>query len=210
MSGSSRKLQAATDLVAACSSVQLALAPRLEKNRIVPVLRAAHCDDVNVRLGGWPDEDSPVFSSFSADLIVMYAFDVPGRLHYVTHQNLHENDITKYGLHAMAVRNLPSLLQEIQMQGESPCYRIKAGGAFEASLLLHETLWEQMSRHVPGEPMVVAPAHDALFVTGSDWDGAHQFLSEMANRDLPLKTERLSKRIFIRQGGKWFPYAASA
>lgn len=87
---------------------------------------------------------------------------------------------------------------------------VTAGGNFEATLLLLESLWEQVQEQMPGEILAVVPARDLLFVSASGWEGALSFMQEMASRDLPEKRYALTTCVFARRDGEWVPHALSA
>lgn len=175
--------------------------------RIIPVVKAMQADQDDparqtVTLTLAP-EDSPMSRPLVSDLIVMYAEDFPDRLEFVSLKRMQALGLSADELHALALHNLPSRLPEIQLHGESPRFMVTCGGTFEATLLLYDALWDSIAQSLPGQAMATVPARDLLYVTGADWDGAHSFLSEMANQDLADPRYALSKRVLIRSEGSW-------
>jgi uncharacterized protein YtpQ (UPF0354 family) len=178
--------------------------PRQEAlDRIIPVVKAVEHESSDAIPIDLPAEHSPISRPLAADLIVLYAEDFPDRFEFISKHRMEQLELTPDELHRLALRNLPNRLPEIQLHGDSPCHMITCGGNFEATLLLHDGLWDAMGENLPGQPMAVVPARDLLFVTGSGWEGAHQFLSELANKELEDKRYALSKQVFTRKAGTW-------
>jgi uncharacterized protein YtpQ (UPF0354 family) len=171
--------------------------------RIIPVVKAVEHESSDATPIDLPPEDLPVSRPLVADLITLYAEDFPDRFVFVSQRRMEQLRLTPNELHALALENLSGRLPEIQIHGESPRHMITCGGNFEATLLLHNNLWDAIAGSLPGYPMVAVPARDLLFVSGSDWNGAYQFLSELANKELEDKRYTLSKQVFIRKDGTW-------
>lgn len=171
--------------------------------RIIPVVKAVEHQPSDALPIDLPAEDSPVSRPLAADLIVLYAEDLPDRFVFVSKRRMEQLGLTAAELHELALSNLPGRLPEIEIHGESPRHMLTCGGNFEATLLLHDRLWETLAESLPGTPMVAVPARDLLFVSGANWDGAHQFLSELATKELEDKRYALSQQVFVRTGGTW-------
>jgi uncharacterized protein YtpQ (UPF0354 family) len=171
--------------------------------RIIPVVKAVEHGPSDALPIDLPPEDCPVSRPLAADLIVLYAEDFPDRFVFVSKRRMEQLGLTAAELHALALRNLPSRLPEIQLHGEAPRHMLTCGGNFEATLLLHDGLWEALAETLPGPAMVVVPARDLLFVSGADWEGAHAFLSELAKKELEDKRYALSQQVFVRKLNTW-------
>jgi uncharacterized protein YtpQ (UPF0354 family) len=178
--------------------------------RIIPVVKAIESEPSDAVPIDLPAEDSPVSRSLAADLIVLYAEDFPDRFVFVSKRRMEQLGLTASELHALALSNLPGRLPEIQLHGDAPRHMLTCGGNFEATLLLHDGLWETLAESLPGPPMVAVPARDLLFVSGAHWDGAHQFLSELANMELEDKRYALSQQVFVRTGGTWAAFGLAS
>jgi uncharacterized protein YtpQ (UPF0354 family) len=150
-----------------------------------------------------PEDESPVSNVFVGDLIVMYAEDFPDRFAYLSKRRMRELGLNMDGLHALAIQNLPSRVPNIEVHGGAPRFMITAGGNFEATLLLHPTLWDSLAEHLPGTPMAVVPARDLLFVTCAEWEEGPAFMKEMAEKELEEKRYALSKLVFIKRDDSW-------
>lgn len=171
-------------------------------DRIVPVVKAME----RVVFGAAPapdDDESLIHKPLVADLVIHYAEDLPECFAFLSNRRMRELELDPESLHDLAVRNLPNRIPPVRLHGESPRFMLGCGGAFESSLLLMDELWESLSSEVPGDPMVALPSRDALYVSGSGWEGARGYLTEMANREPKDLRFALTKRILVRRAGKW-------
>jgi uncharacterized protein YtpQ (UPF0354 family) len=181
-----------------------------DRSLVVPVVKAVVGEIEGGEVIELPPDNSPISIPLVAELIVMYALDYPDRFEFITRRHLQENGLNQEELHALALSNLPNRVPKIELHGEFPRYMITAGGNFEATLLLLDGLWDQLTEHLPGKPMAVVPARDLLFVSGSDYEGASQFLADVASKELEEKRYALSKCILVREGGKWHAYRTAS
>jgi uncharacterized protein YtpQ (UPF0354 family) len=179
-----------------------ATVPRAILESIVPIVKVMEFDGVGRELE-IPEQDAPIAQDFVADLMILYAEDKPDRFEFVSARRLKELGMTREELHLRALLNLPARPPKIELHGAPPKQMLIAGGNFEATLLLHDDLWNKVSKDVPGELLAVAPARDLLFISNTSWEGAREFLAEMASRDLEDKSHRLSQRILRRSEGRW-------
>ena len=170
---------------------------------VIPILKAIVSEDKNANTVELPKDDAPIYKEFAADLLIFYVLDLPDSFQYINNRFLRENNLSFEDIHLLALQNLPNRLPKIEMHGNSPYHMITAGGNFEATLLLLDSLWDQLAEHLPGEPMAAIPSRDLLFVTGSEAENAVSFMSDMANKDLADNSHALSKCFFVRRSGKW-------
>lgn len=177
--------------------------------RVVPIVKVVeHAEsegglDNDLKLVELSDDDSPVSRVLAGDLIVMYAEDRDDCFAYLTTKRVRELGLDLDDLHDLAVENLPHRVPNIQVHGDGHSFMITAGGSFEASLLLHPTLWDGLAEHLVGFPIAVVPARDLLFVAGSESELGRAFINEKARVELEDKRYALSTRVFIRKDGVW-------
>jgi len=191
-------------------SVEASAVAGLDLSLLVPILKVIEPADPSADVLALTGNESPVMRPFAADLVIMCAIDLPTHFRFVTYRELRDASISEDELHAVALRNLPSRLPEIEFHGEAPRFMVTAGGNFEATLLLFESLWEQVEEQMPGEILAVVPARDLLFVSASEWEGALSFMQEMASMDLPEKRCALSTCVLARRDRQWVPHALAA
>ncbi|MFZ2989155.1 DUF1444 family protein [Ideonella sp.] len=182
----------------------------LDLSLVVPLVKAIVAGEAGDSFAELKPDDAPISTPLVAELIVMYALDYPDRFEFISGRHLRESNLSTAQLHELALKNLLLRTPSIEMLGDSPCHMITAGGNMEATLLLHDALWEQIAAHLPGDPMAVVPARDLLFVSGTGWDGALEFLSSVANKELEDARYALSKCVLVRRDGKWHTYAPAS
>jgi uncharacterized protein YtpQ (UPF0354 family) len=174
---------------------------------LVPVVKAIEFEGGGKTIE-LPIEDAPISRPFVADLMILYAEDKPSHFQFVSSRRLAELGLTEDELHTQALQNLPSRPPKIELHGNPPKQMLIAGGNFEATLLLYDTLWDQAEENIEGELLAVAPARDLLFISVTSWAGAREFLTDVASRDLEDKTHMLSRAILRRVSRKWVADAA--
>jgi uncharacterized protein YtpQ (UPF0354 family) len=195
--------------MAAQFEISLSL-PEADLALIVPMIKGAadpkpQSDRAEIQLS---HEQSPVSHPFAADMVVMYAIDRPRHLEYVSNQVASASGLTVDRLRDLAVRNLASRLDNVQLHdcGEG-VYGISAGGTFEASLLLMDDIWHNLAGYVPGEPLAAVPSRDLLFLVGSDAPNAERLIAAKAQIELVEKRYAVSQSVLIRRDGRWVAHA---
>ena len=109
-----------------------------------------------------------VYEDLNADLIILYAEDSPKNIRYVGPKDLDEAHIEKKELRTLACENLKRLLPKIERHGTNGLYMIVAGGDYEASLLLLDSIWTDIRKEVRGDVVVAIPSRDLLLVKPRD------------------------------------------
>src|SRR4029450_9414253 len=102
-----------------------------------------------------------VYEDFSPDLIVVYAEDSPKNIRYLVPKDLELAKIDRAELRALACENLKRILPKIERHGTDGLYMLTAGGDYEASLLLLDSIWSGGPNDVQGAG-VVAVSERAL------------------------------------------------
>jgi uncharacterized protein YtpQ (UPF0354 family) len=171
--------------------------------RIVPVIKVIADDADGSHVLELQDEQAPVSKSFAGNLIVMYAEDLPSHFAYLSKKRVRELGLDMEELHSLAVRNLSHRVPQIKIHGAGPHYMVTAGGNFEATLLLHPSLWDSLSTHLQGAPMAAVPTRDLLFVTGTESEEGRAFLKKMAEQEHEDKRYALSKLLFVKGDDAW-------
>jgi uncharacterized protein YtpQ (UPF0354 family) len=116
---------------------------------------------------GAKDVSTPLYEEFTSDLIILYAYDLPQGMRFVMSDDLKNSKIEQKDLRPLACKNLKQVIPKIERHGENGFYMLTAGGNYESSLLLLDSIWSSGQMQVQGEIVVVIPARDVLLVTGS-------------------------------------------
>lgn len=177
---------------------------RSDASLVVPMIKRLHEPGGGGAGVKMPTDDAPVIAPLAADMVVMYAIDRPDHLEYVQNRTLRASSLSVDRLHALAVRNLPSRVQDINMiDAGDGLFAFAAGGNFEASLLFIDAFWEQLAPRFPGRPLVAIPSRDLLFAIGSEQPRAAQIIREKARVELVDNRYAISQTVLERVDGKW-------
>ncbi len=103
-----------------------------------------------------------------ADLHIAYAFDRKDSLTYARWPALEAMGLQRPALRQTAAQNLRTRLpRDLKTQGDGKSLMLIAGGNYEASLLLLDELWTQLSAALAGDLIACALARDVCLVTTS-------------------------------------------
>lgn len=171
---------------------------------IVPILKGTGPASLRGEALALSQEDSPVVLPFAADIVVMYAFNLPHRLQYISHREMAQLGVSESELHAKAIENMPRHLSEIKLNDlNNGVFGVSCGGTLEASLLLLEPVWQQLAPYLPGIPLAAVPARDLLIVSGSKQPNAFARIKQAGNTALHDPSQEISKLVLWRQGSRW-------
>jgi uncharacterized protein YtpQ (UPF0354 family) len=158
-----------------------------------------------------PDDDSPVELPFIADLILFYGFDQPTYFTMVAQRDLVRLALDKQRLHAIALANLRRLMPQPELHEISPgVFMLTCGGNFEATTLLLDEVWHQVSTKVLGGLVVAVPARDIVIFTGADNRDGLAFMRSKVSHVLETCDHTLTRFFLVRYGDKWTVYEGFA
>jgi uncharacterized protein YtpQ (UPF0354 family) len=186
---------------------------KVDRARIVPVIKdRPWLEETRKGLAsrGTKEAEIPkyVFEDFSPDLIIVYAEDSPKNMRYLCPKNLEEAKISRTGLRSLAIENLKRLLPNIECRGGKGLYMITAGGDYDASVLLFDSIWSGKQMEVKGDFVVAVPTRDLLLVTGSeDLDGIEKVKS-MVEQAWTAGSYKLTQKLFVYRNGKFNEFTA--
>lgn len=140
-------------------------APPVDRSRIVPVLKPRVWAETVQRQRGATPATQLLTEPFTDELTIVYAEDRPSSIRFL----MTRDDVGHHnGLRALALRNLSRLMTKIEIhQASDGVFLVSAGGSYEASLLLVDSLWSSDQIKVDGDIVVAAPAKDAVLVRGT-------------------------------------------
>jgi uncharacterized protein YtpQ (UPF0354 family) len=178
----------------------------VDRARIVPVIKdRAWLEETRVALLSRGAKKLPqhVYEDFSTDLIVLYAEDSPKNIRYLESKDLELAKIQRADLRAVACENLKRLLPKIERHGTNGVYLLTAGGSYEASLLLLDSIWSAGQMDVQGDVVVAIPSRDLFLVTGSrDPDGLNR-VKQMAQKASSGDAYKLTQKLFVYRNGRF-------
>jgi len=152
----------------------------------------------------------PVFEDFSPDLVVLYAEDSPKNIRYLKPKDLELAKIDRTELRALACENLQHLLPKIEQHGGNGLYILAAGGDYDASLLLLDSIWSTGQIKVLGDIVVAIPTRDLLVVTGSQDRQGIEKMKQMVKEASSGGAYRLTSKLFTYRNGKFIEFREGA
>ena len=183
----------------------------IDKSCIVPILKdRAWVEEVkrssSSLVGASEKEASNVHEIYNEELVIVYAQDTPTNIRYLTAEDFAALNLDMKGLRTLAIANLRKLVAEPDIQPEDGLYRIRAGGDYDACILVLEDFWTQANLPVDGELIAAVPARDSIFVTGSNDSERVGRLKQIAQRVASQASYRLTPKLFVRRDGGFVVY----
>lgn len=175
----------------------------VDRSRIVPVLKNIKWLETVLDAAKQQPPDKamkPLIAPFSKELVVVYAED---RVHSMRFLTTRDDVGDRAGLYQLALSNLHHLLSKIEMRPAADgLWLISAGGDYEASLLLADSVWSSGQIDVDGDIVAAVPTKDALIVTGSKNQAGLARLRIVAS-ELATGPYGLTPTLFVYRGGKF-------
>jgi hypothetical protein len=152
-----------------------------------------------------PDSYIPVVERLTPYLWTAYVFDLPGRFDYVTPLDCAHLGLGPANLRSLAVRNLTERRDKPKIRWHGGALTLTLDGNLEASLLLVDHVWPQVSPGVAGDLVAAVPSRDTLVVTGTDNPVGMKFLELCVDEVWRTAETRilLTKKLLIRRYGAW-------
>ena len=144
-----------------------------------------------------------VYEDLNSDLIILYAEDSPKNIRYFSPKDLEKARIDRKELRSLACDNLKRLLPKIERRGANGLFMLTAGGDYEASLLLFDSIWSDMRKEVRGDVVVAIPSRDLLIVTGSEDSQGIEKMKQIVQKASAEGSYRLTTKRFVFRGGKF-------
>jgi uncharacterized protein YtpQ (UPF0354 family) len=183
---------------------------RPDRSSIVPRIKHTNMLAALAKAGAPPDQ-LPFTEPLVSDLLIAYAFDLPGVFQMVKVSDLPQLGLTPQELRDLAIENLKRQLTDIRAKGQgTPIMWFTAGEDLGACLLLVDKLWLDLGKELPGEVVVAVPERGTVFVTSTEWPGGLELMRELTDGTLERSdTHRLTKHFLVRREGVWVPFESS-
>jgi uncharacterized protein YtpQ (UPF0354 family) len=177
----------------------------LDRRRIIPVIKDRQWLEDNYR--GFKERGVSaefLVEDFNKELVVVYAEDSDNRTRYLMTS---EQVGDRKDLRRLAIDNLERLLPKAQLANHGDLFTmITAGGDYEASLLLFDSIWNTGKIggqiEVQGDIVVAVPAKDVLLVTGSRNRNGLKAVREMVAKAVQ-GPYRLTDTLFVYRDGRF-------
>jgi len=169
----------------------------LDLARVMPLIKSRAWLATATEQAG--DRADFVLRPLIADLIVVYAQDLPDTISYVRGTDL-DGVCDEAQLTARALANLSERVPALQIVGGEGRYRIELDGFFDASLILVAAEWLD-DIAIEGDPVFAIPTRDQLMVCGAADPDAVAGLAEIAQRITQSDAYDISGRLLTLRNG---------
>lgn len=176
--------------------------PTLES--IIPQIKDERYINEISKLG--EDQSPLLFESLVADLYVVYSRDTERAILPLREEDLPELGISGAELRSTAIENLRRILPPIKAQQNEFGGMMTCGGAYEASILLLDKVWEQVQEHYSGPIVACVPARDMMLFGNSIVPDALDMIRSIADEVEQGGSYLISRTILIRQEGQWHEF----
>ncbi len=207
------KLEVIQRYVAAALEAFETVRGEVDRTRIVPVIKdRPWLEETRQALMDRGEKQVPeqVYEDFSRDLVIVYAEDSPKSIRYLEPGDLELAKIERSELKALATENLQRLLPTIKRHGTNGVYMIEAGGVYEASLLVLDSIWSDGRMQVTGDVVVAVPTRDLLLVTGSRNQQGIAKLRQWVEQASTEGSYRLTQKLFVYRNGRFSEFDGAA
>jgi uncharacterized protein YtpQ (UPF0354 family) len=178
----------------------------IDINRIVPVIKSiSYLDNIKSlsKESGLGKEPWVPYKKYNDDLIIVYAEDTQNSIRYFSEEDFNKLAIPLDSLLPLAIKNLDSILPEIQSKGDNGIFMITAGGDFEASLILFKSIWTTDNFKVRGEIVISIPNRDMLMITGSKDEKGIKTLKNITEETYSTGNYQVTPYLFKWDGVKF-------
>ena len=185
----------------------------MDRTRVVPVIKdRPWLEESRQALLSRGAKEVPehVYEDFSPDLIILYAEDSAKNIRYLAPKDLELAKIERQELRALACENLKRLLPKIERHGTNGLYMLTAGGDYEASLLLLDSIWSGGQMDVNGDVVVAIPSRDLLLVTGSQNPQGIEKVRQMVKEASTGGSYRRTQKLFVYRNGRFDEFMGSS
>ena len=197
--------------VAASAETTIGYKDEIDRTRIVPVIKdAAWIAETRQAMldRGAESVCEQIYEEFCPGLLIVYAEDSPKNIRYLTPKLLASAGVTKEELRVLACANLKRLLPQVERLEGNGVFILSAGGDYEASLLLFDTIWAGMQAEIDGEVVVAVPTRDLILVTGSGNKQGLAKIREVATETWSTGGYKLTPQLFVYRDGKFYEFSS--
>jgi len=143
------------------------------------------------------------------DLWIIYAVDRPETVVTLGQDDMTSAGVSEGELRALATKNLQRILPEVECHGDGPLYQLTAEMGYDASLLLFDSMWEDLADSVEGQIVATVPSRDVLLYTGSASPAGLREMREQSQIVANSAPHAVSESLIVREGGKWAVFKAN-
>ncbi len=153
------------------------------------------------------DDDTIPVQLFSYEVAAFYVYDDGNTFTYVTDAMREEAGMTREQLHEIGLSNLAERFGDMELHQGGGMLVLTGDGNFEASMILLDTVWDQLSHHFPNGPVVALPARDVIGLADAQDNSAVNRLRATAQKLWDDDADHLLAKDLYRRdsAGTWVP-----
>ena len=175
-------------------------------NNIVPVIKPVEYLD-EVTLPNREGKEIPMLTEkYNDQLVIAYAADSKNNIKFLTEADLKTLSIPKDSLKSIAIKNLNKILPNFQIQDYHGLYMITAGGNYEASFILINSIWTKDNFPVDGDLIIAIPTRDLLIITGSNNKNGINKIREIVAQSFKPGNYQISEHLYKWTGRRFEKY----
>ena len=184
-------------------SIAAGRAIKLEARKIIPVIRTLEFVRRAERLTKSDRRKRIVYDQLNAALYIVYVFDLPNAIRYVTQRSLAKLKIPRDRLKALALANLGRVMPRVRTQRNRGLTILTGKSPYISSLLLVDDLWTRRNFPFKGQLVAFVPARDMVFVTGTKEFAGLSTARTIAARAVREVPNAISAKPFYRELSWW-------
>ncbi len=143
-----------------------------------------------------------MMKSLNSELHVFFAIDNPTTLRYLVQTERDSIKLTDSELLDRACLNLQSLIKEVTLVRDTDICWLYAGGDYESSFLLFDSLWSKEQLGFTSEIVIAVPARELVAITEESNPKGIARLREVVSK-IDTYSHAISAKLFIRKGDSW-------
>lgn len=155
------------------------------------------------KIEGMNEKNTPIYEEFVGDLIVTYSIDMGHSYISATPAFCESHNMELASIPAMSMQNALGLLSEIEVITDGDVFQLSVGNDMEACTMLFPELWNQVSKELGGDVLVIVPHRNKIFYTKSGSLTGKEKLSRVISSFNYKDNHALSKNFFLFSDSKW-------
>lgn len=175
--------------------------PIFSLDQVVPVIKTQAYIDELLRITG-KEEVNTFYEVYNRELYIFYARDLENSISYITKDKAEELNLEISNIRELSTENLLNRVS-IKKHDENGFFMLTAGGNYEASLILANTIWTKENFDVNGEIIISIPSRDVILITGSENANGIETLRNKTNEIYNSGSYVISNELFVLRNGKF-------
>jgi uncharacterized protein YtpQ (UPF0354 family) len=144
---------------------------------------------------------------FVGDLWIACVWDRPNGMQFVTSSEPDEFGLSHEEAYARALRNYLATRGAVETVTDRGVIVARTHDNYDASLLLDDAFWTDMSTKLPGTLLACAPTRDAVLISSMETPGGEAALRTLAREYLESGNHAISATVLRRQLNTWQVHA---